>query len=37
VSTGDTKSSDILAVIEQVKSVVREKFGVELEEEISIV
>lgn len=37
VNIGDANATDILAVIEHVKKVVHEKFGVNLDEEISIV
>ncbi len=37
VNVGDTNAADILAVIEHVKKTVQEKFGLEIEEEISIV
>jgi UDP-N-acetylmuramate dehydrogenase len=37
VNLGNAKSSDILALIAQIKSVAKEKFGVDLQEEIEIV
>lgn len=37
VNVGDANAADILAVIDHVKKTVQEKFGIEIEEEISIV
>jgi len=37
VNVGDANAADILALIEHVKKVVHEKYGVNLDEEISIV
>ncbi|TSC53606.1 MAG: UDP-N-acetylmuramate dehydrogenase [Parcubacteria group bacterium LiPW_39] len=37
INTGSAKAQDVLALIKQCKSIVKEKFGVELEEEIRYV